>query len=92
MAPPSPEWSFPFPRDLVLVAFKEDASQAERQAAIDCIGGEVIGGEPVDSGGYYYIRVPSDSTGGGVFAAIAKLDKLRQVAVATPDLPPVSPN
>jgi hypothetical protein len=56
MIPSSPDWGAPFPRDLIVLAFKEDASQRERQQAVDAVGGEVIGGEHIDRGGYYYVR------------------------------------
>lgn len=87
----SPHWSAPFPRDLLLVMFKEDASQAERQAAVDSIGGEVVGGEPLGQGGYYYVRIAGDSTGEALFRAIAKLMTLRQIDLASPELPAIQP-
>ena len=58
-----------------MVAFKEGATQPERQQAIDAVGGEVIGGEHVDRGGYYYVRIPSDGTADVLFRTIAKLLK-----------------
>ena len=87
----APEWGVPFPRDLVVVAFKEEATQAERQEAIDAIGGWVIGGERVDRGGYYYVRIKSDQTGEPLFRAIAKLKTFRQVDIASPEPPPLNP-
>jgi hypothetical protein len=39
MIPSSPEWGVPFPRDLIFLAFKEDATQSERQQAIDAVRG-----------------------------------------------------
>ena len=88
----SPRWGTPFPRDLLLVMFKENASQAERQAAVESVGGEVVGGEPVGRGGYYYIRIAADSTGEALFRAIAKLTKLPQVDLASPELPAIQPH
>lgn len=88
----SPHWGIPFPRDLLLVMFKEDASQAERQAAVDSIGGEVVGGEPLGRGGYYYVRIAGDSTGEALFRAIAKLMKLPQIDLASPELPAIRPH
>ncbi len=87
----SPQLSGSFPRDLVVVAFKEDATQSERQHAIDAIGGEVIGGERVDRGGYYYIRIRSDGTADALFRAIAKLKTFPKVDLASPEPPPISP-
>ena len=87
----APEWGVPFPRDLVVVAFKEEATQAERQEAIDAISGWVVGGEHVDRGGYYYVRIKSDQTSEALFRAIAKLKTFRQVDIVSPEPPPLSP-
>jgi hypothetical protein len=87
----SPEWGAPFPRDLIVLAFKEDATQRERQQAVDAVGGEVIGGEHIDRGGYYYVRIRSDGTADALFRAITKLKTFPTVDLASPELPPVSP-
>jgi hypothetical protein len=71
--------------------FKESASASERQAAIDSIAGEVIGGEPVGRGGYYYVRIRGDASGEAVFRAIAKLEKLSQVDLISLELPAIRP-
>jgi hypothetical protein len=88
----SPEWSAPFSRDLIVLAFKEDATQAERQQAVDAVGGEVIGGEHVDRGGYYYVRIRSDGTADALFRAITKLKTFPKVDIASPEPPSISPN
>jgi hypothetical protein len=87
----SPQWGAAFPRDLIVVAFKEDATQTERQQAIDAIAGDVIGGEHVDRGGYYYVRIRSDGTADALFRAIAKLKTFPKVDLASPEPPPISP-
>jgi hypothetical protein len=89
--PSSPEWGVPFPRNLIVLAFKEDATQTERQQAIDAVGGEVIGGEHIDRGGYYYVRIRSDGTADAVFRAITKLKTFPKVDLASPEPPPISP-
>jgi len=89
--PSSPEWGVPFPRNLIVLAFKEDATQTERQQAVDAVGGEVIGGEHIDRGGYYYVRIRSDGTADALFRAITKLKTFPTVDLASPELPPVSP-
>jgi hypothetical protein len=89
--PSSPEWGVPFPRNLIVLAFKEDATQTERQQAIDAVGGEVIGGEHIDRGGYYYVRIRSDGTADALFRAITKLKTFPKVDLASPEPPPISP-
>lgn len=88
----SPEWGVPFPRNLIVLAFKEDATQSERQQAVDAVGGEVIGGEHVDRGGYYYVRIRSDGTGEALFRAITKLKTFPKVDLASPEPLPVGPS
>jgi len=76
-----------FVRDLVLVRFTEGATLAERQAAIDLVGGTVVGGVPFyGMEGVYYVQLPTDSTNERVFTAIATLQGLGQVEDALPDL------
>ncbi len=41
----------PFPRDMIWLWFRDDASQADRQAAVDSIGGTVVGGYRMRPGG-----------------------------------------
>jgi hypothetical protein len=88
----SPEWGVPFSRDLIFLAFKEDATQSERQQAIDAVGGEVIGGEHIDRGGYYYVRIRSDNTGDPLFRAITKLKTFPKVDLASPEPLSVGPS
>ncbi len=76
-----------FVRDLVLVRFIQDATQVQRQNAIDLVSGTVVGGVPFEGmEGVYYVQVPPDSTNERVFSAIAALQSLGQVEDALPDL------
>jgi hypothetical protein len=77
----------PFVRDVVALLFVRGTPQPDRQAAVDLVNGEVIGGEPFPDGdGYYLVRVPGDGTDGPVFDAIARLEALPQVELATLDM------
>lgn len=70
-------------KDVVSVRFQEGVPQAERQTAVDLVGGEVIGGQPFDNmEGYYLVRVQDDGTGAQLRAAIDILNTLPQVGVA----------
>jgi hypothetical protein len=87
MEQPTPEWGAPFPRNIVLVGFKWQASRQQKQEAIDAINGVVVGGTPISPGGVYYVRIPDDGTSRPLFRAIKKLRSLPQVKLASPDLP-----
>jgi hypothetical protein len=90
ISPPTADWGVPFPRNLAIVAFKPQATQMDRQSAISAVGGTVVGGEAVDSGGYYYVLIKDDGTARPLFQAISKLQSLPQVDLASPDLPAVT--
>jgi hypothetical protein len=54
-------------RNLLVLSFKTDASVAQRQAAIDSIGGVVVGGSRFfedSSDGTYYVRLRSQTLRG----------------------------
>ena len=87
----APEWSAPFPRNIVVVMFQEQASRDEKQRAVDAIDGVVVGGARLGKGGYYYIRVHDDGTSAPLFRAIRTLKSFPQVESATPELPDISP-
>jgi hypothetical protein len=87
----APEWSTPFPRNIVVVMFQEPAARDEKQRAVDAIQGVVVGGARLGKGGYYYIRVQDDGTSAPLFRAIRKLKSFPQVQFATPELPDISP-
>ncbi len=63
---------------VVIVYFDAASTEAERIAAINAVGGEIVGGFPVSvTSGGYYIRI----SGGGTPAAIdAAIDTLRGLA------------
>lgn len=68
-----------FPQDALTVMFHETATQAEKQAAIDLVGGEVIGGARVHAGGEYFIRIVGDGTLATIMNAISTPQALPQV-------------
>lgn len=71
-------------KDLLLVLFRKGVAQADRQAAIDLVGGEVIGGERVlRYDGLYFVALPSDSTGARLLHARDALEALPQVEAAS---------
>ncbi|MGQ0813249.1 MAG: S8 family peptidase, partial [Gemmatimonadota bacterium] len=74
-----------FPRDIVLVRFALEASQSERQQAVDAIDGEVVGGiqTPPDDG-YYVIRISDHGTLGPLQRALSALGGMVSVRVAAP--------
>jgi len=76
----------PFPRDVVWVWFREDASADARRAAIAGVRGVVIGGRRVDAGGVYYVRLGPRGRALGVGEAITMLRKQPYVVLATPDM------
>lgn len=75
-----PRSSGPYPRNVVLLAFTETASDAEKQAAVDQAGGTVIGGD----GAFYFVKVAEGSV--PVWTAIDRLSSLPQVDEALPYL------
>ena len=82
----SPLMSGTFLRNVVLVVFQKGATEPERQAAIDLIDGEVIGGRgapPNVAEGTYYVRIAGDSTGRAAVEAADQLQALPQVSDAS---------
>ncbi|MBA2244919.1 MAG: S8 family serine peptidase, partial [Gemmatimonadetes bacterium] len=75
----------PVLKDIIVLMFKPGTPQEQRQAAVDLVQGEVIGGRnsaPVVEGDYY-IRIEDDGTGERLCQAIDQLRALPQVLVAT---------
>ena len=71
-----------FTKGVVVVFFHTGATQRQRQAAVDLIGGRVVGDDPIGPGeGYYYLRVAVDG-GAGMQRVVAKLEALPQVQSA----------
>lgn len=72
-------------KEIISVRFEDDASQAQRQAAVDAVGGKVVGGIPFPKmEGYYLIRVEDDGTGKQMSEAIEFLYALPHVGHAEP--------
>jgi hypothetical protein len=76
----------PYPRDVLWVWFQDNATEAEKQAATDSIGGWVIATSLYEGEGRYYVRIHEDGTSHPLFAALAKLETLPQVRDVTPDM------
>lgn len=70
--------SGPYPRNLVMLTFAPTATPDERQAAVDHVGGTLVGGNSA----HYYVRVSSGSE--PVWWAIDRLAALPQVEQVTP--------
>jgi hypothetical protein len=68
-------------RGILVVVFQEGATQAERQAAVDLVNGEVVAGLNPHDGreGSYYIRVEDDPDGEILCAAARRLTGLPQI-------------
>jgi len=74
--------SGPYPANVVLVAFRPDATRAQKRRAIDAVGGTLIGGD----GAHYYIRVDAECADRPVWCAIDILETLPQVEAVAPFL------
>lgn len=77
-----PRLQGPYPRSIILVAFRPGTMPDERQSAIDWAPGRVIGG----GGLFYHVVVRDDGTGNPLWQAIDRLRALPQVETAVPDL------
>jgi subtilisin family serine protease len=73
-----PRVTGPYPRDVVMITFAPSATADERQAAVDHVGGALIGGD----GAYYFVRVRDGAE--PVWSAIDRLAKLPQIDQAMP--------
>jgi subtilisin family serine protease len=75
-------------KDIVAIRFEATATRDERQAAVDLIGGTVVGGHrpsPIMEGSYF-VLISDDGTGMLINAAIDTLSSLPTVATAQPEL------
>jgi fructosamine-3-kinase len=71
-------------RSLLKVFLKRDATQRERQQAMDLVGGTVVGGFRIGGANRdYFVRIHGPSIE-DIQAAIRKLDALAQAAGAFP--------
>ena len=78
-----------FPRDLVVIAFRNGVSQAEKEAAVDLVQGTVVGGWPLPEGmgeGLYLVRIREDGTVRPLIQAIEQLRTLPQIELVGPDM------
>jgi hypothetical protein len=79
-----PRMSGPYPRNVVAVAFDSTATDDEKQAAVDHVGGTVVGGD----GAHYYVRVTDGAE--PVWLAVDRLSGLPQIEHAVPYMMGVS--
>jgi hypothetical protein len=73
----SPHMSGRYPRNSLWVIFDPSATQEEKQAALDFVGVNVVGGDPVLRA--YLVRIQDDGTTYPLFEVIEKLEGLPQV-------------
>lgn len=73
-----------FPRNIVTVLFRSNATPSDRQAAIASISGEVVGG--LQPGDVYYIRIRDNGGTAPLHAAWRALQANPKVEIAAPDL------
>ena len=72
---------------VVVVRFDPTATQAERQAAVDSVGGTVIGGTKlVTNDGFYLVYVNSATTEDALFSVIATLERQPKVHMAATEV------
>lgn len=71
-----------FRKNLLIVQFDHEATQVDRQAAIDLVTGTVVGG---GGGGIYLVRVTDPGDGSDLVKAGKRLETLPQVLAASPD-------
>lgn len=76
-----PRASGPYPRSVVLIRFQPNATADEREAAINKVGGNTIGGDGI----FYYVLVPDDGSANPLWQAVDQLRALPQVKDADPD-------
>ena len=79
----SPPANNPYRKDIVIVAFNRRTPLALRQAAIDSIGGRVVGGhlDTDKTDGSYYVQI-SGGTNAALVSAVLLLQRLPQVSFA----------
>ncbi|MCY7378155.1 MAG: hypothetical protein LH467_02310 [Gemmatimonadaceae bacterium] len=73
--------------DILVLGFKRNTPQADRQSAIALVKGVVVGGRKrPDGDGLYLVRVPVNGTLDSLFQAIQRLRQLPQVSTVTPEV------
>ncbi|MGH7563001.1 MAG: S8 family peptidase [Gemmatimonadota bacterium] len=79
----SPCISGEYLKDIVVVRFRPEATQLQRQQAVDQVNGEVVGGiRSTTLEGSYYVQLPTDDTGQNVCDAKYYLRTLPYVGYA----------
>lgn len=78
--------SGPFVKRIVTVMFRRGTSQADRQAALDAVGGRVVGGRGMATGnGVYFVQVDDPGDGSRLVEVSRVLDGFPQVLGAAPE-------
>jgi subtilisin family serine protease len=74
-------------KDIVVIRYNADATREERQAAVDVIAGEVVGGQRMSPSmeGSYFVRINDDGTGRQMLKAVDTLSTLPSVATVKPE-------
>jgi subtilisin family serine protease len=74
-------------KDIVAIRFTATATRDERQAAVDVIRGQVVGGHRPSPAmeGSYFVRIDDDGTGLQMRAAVDTLIKMPTVATIKPE-------
>lgn len=76
-----------FVRNIVAVRFEPEASPEERAAAVNAVGGAVVGfSRLADGDGFYFVQIPDDGTDEPLFAAIETLAAFPAVQWAGPEV------
>jgi len=87
LAGPSAYIPIRFRKNILVVHFRREATQAQRQEAIDLISGTVVGGINRGTGnGMYLVRVPDPGDGSVLVRASDQLHRLPYVSAAGPDI------
>ena len=75
-----------YARDVIVIWFMPGTSRQARAEAVCAVDGVVIGGQRLDGAdGPYFIRIPPDPMQQRMRRAIARLEALPQVLMATPE-------
>jgi subtilisin family serine protease len=83
----SPTLSGTFVRDVLIVLFTPEATQQQRQSAIDQVQGTVIGGTRLtDTDGFYIVKIPDTGSEAPLFDALEALEALPHVVRAQPEM------
>jgi len=76
-----------FLKRVLVLRFRSAVTLSDRQLAVAYVNGTVIGGsQNPDGSGFYYIQMPSDTTGANLFSASKRLQSLPQVENAYPEV------